>query len=624
MKLPQLEAISTSRIPTDAFLGYNHNDRIGDGEFYDMSNLVSDAFPTLMPREKRGAFEYPEILVNNAEKTEYNTQGIIVKDNLCFVEDGTLYINSVPVQNFPLTPGEKQLVSMGAYIVIFPDNKYFNTAKHEDRGDLGADFIKPEDPVGNETKVRYSLCNIDGTDYENVLPDSKPPKDTTVLWMDTSSSVHVLKQYSTTSSMWVQIPTVYIKISYQNIGNDFEDLDGVLIKGLPKDNPQLQELEGKTSIIQKREPPHKNGDEEPHSDYIVVIGVLDGTVTSPSRIEIHREIPTMDFVVESNNRLWGCYYGVKDNEMLNEIYACRLGDFKNWRAYMGASTDSYAVSVGTDGQWTGAVSYLGYPLFFKENVMHKIYGQFPSNYQVQTTECRGVQKGSAKSLVVVNETLYYKSRVGVCAYDGSLPSVISNQFGEIHYTATDQTEEMPVWDILRCGAVGGTVNNKYYISMKSEADNEWYLFIYDTVNGLWHKQDKTHALQFVAMDNELYYIDATDKKIKTMFGSGTRDESPVQWYAETGLIGLDLPDNKYISRILIRMAMEIGSIVKFSIQYDSTGAWKHIGTVTGRSLRSFNLPIRPKRCDHFKLRIEGIGKVKIFSMIKNIEQGSDV
>ena len=158
-------------------------------------------------------------------------------------------------------------------------------------------------------------------------------------------------------------------------------------------------------------------------------------------------MPKMDFIVESNNRLWGCRYGVANNgKVVNEIYASKLGDFKNWNCYMGASTDSYAASVGTDGQFTGAVTHLGYPIFFKENCLHKVYGNYPANYQVQTTSCRGVQKGSEKSLAIVNEVLYYKSQNGICAYDGSLPNEISAEFGDERYS----------------GAVAASHNNKYY------------------------------------------------------------------------------------------------------------------------------------------------------------------
>ena len=101
--------------------------------------------------------------------------------------------------------------------------------------------------------------------------------------------------------------------------------------------------------------------------------------------------------------------------MVNELYACALGDFRNWNRFLGVSTDSYFVSLGSDGPFTGAIAQGGHPLFFKERCLHKVYGQIPANFQVQTNMCRGVQKGCEKSLAIVDEVLYYKSFSGICA-----------------------------------------------------------------------------------------------------------------------------------------------------------------------------------------------------------------
>jgi hypothetical protein len=320
-------------------------------------------------------------------------------------------------------------------------------------------------------------------------------------------------------------------------------------------------------------------------------------------------MPNMDFVIESGNRLWGCRYGVALNgEVVNEIYASKLGDFKNWHCYAGISTDSYAATVGTDGQFTGAVTHLGYPLFFKENCVHKVYGNFPANYQIQTTTCRGVQHGSSGSLAIVNETLFYKSAKAVCAYDGSLPVEISSALGEdVYYNA-----------------VAGALGNKYYISM-SDGNYQSHLFVFDTVKGMWHREDETKALSFCTSRGELYYIDSADKKIKTVMGSfPSEDKKSIEWMAETGVIGTDHPDKKYISRIDVRLLLDVNSEVHFSIQYDSIGEWIPLYTMRGTSLRSFTVPIRPRRCDHLRLRIEGKGDAKIYSIAKTTEQGSAV
>ena len=294
-----------------------------------------------------------------------------------------------------------------------------------------------------------------------------------------------------------------------------------------------------------------------------------------------------------------------NGQVVNQIYDSKLGDLKNWNCFMGLSTDSYVASCGTDGQFTGAVTHLGYPLFFKENCVHKVYGNYPANFQIQTTACRGVQKGCERSLAIVNETLYYKARSGVCAYDGSLPVEMSAAMGDKTYS----------------DAVGGSHGNKYYISMK-DTEGEAHLFVYDTGKGMWHKEDDLLPSAFCSCRGELYAI--AGGEIITMLGSGTQDAEEVEWMAQTGEIGITSPDMKYISRLTVRMLLDVGAEARLLAQYDFSDVWEELCVLQGTSLRSFSVPIRPKRCDHMKLRLEGVGNVKVYSITKTIEQGSDV
>ena len=238
--------------------------------------------------------------------------------------------------------------------------------------------------------------------------------------------------------------------------------------------------------------------------------------------------------------------------------------------------------------------------------MHKVYGNFPANFQIQTTACRGVQRGCEKSLAIVNEVLYYKSRSGVMAYDGSLPSEVSYALGETSYDSA-----------VACGH-----GNKYYISMRDSL-GAYSLFVYDTKKGVWHKEDNTQVDAFCSCRGELYYIPHEESVIKTMFGSGTKDTNPVPWMAETGVMSVSSPDKKYISKLNVRMSLAVGTKVHFYIQYDSMDEWEHISSMTGTVLRTFTVPIRPKRCDHLRFRIVGEGDAKIYSITKTIEQGSD-
>lgn len=584
MIYPTLPTQTSSREMVEYFKGYNHNLRIGKGEFFDMENMTSDHYPVLSPRGKRGIFATPEA-----------PGGLIAKDNLCYV-DGTDFI--VGEYRIPMglsTAAEdcpKQLTSMGAYVIIMPDKMYINTMDLADFGNIEASYTTKDD-------VSFELCTITGDAYTDTTVSATAPANPENLdyWIDTSTVPHSLKRYSTASEMWVSIATTYIKITSPGLGAAFRQYDGVTISGITAE--EVRGLNGSAAIW-------ACGD-----DYIVVVGILDAVTTQAledGAITIARKMPNMDFIIESENRLWGCRYGVALNgEVVNEIYASKQGDFKNWNCFMNLATDSYTASCGTDGQFTGAITHLGYPLFFKENCVHKVYGNYPANYQIQTTACRGVQKGSHGSLAIVNETLFYKSRGAVCAYDGSLPTEASAALGNEAYS----------------NAVGGAHGNKYYICMKDAADI-WHLFVYDMAKGMWHREDNFHADCFCSCRGELYSIDHDSRKIVTMLGSGTADTKAVKWMAETGEIGLSSPDMKYISRLTVRVLLEPGTEVKFYAQYDLSNEWEELFSMRSTSLRSFAIPMRPRRCDHMKLRIVGEGGAKIYSIAKTIGQGSDI
>lgn len=584
MRYPTLPVKESSRQIVEYFKGYNHNLRISDGEFFDMKNMTSDYYPVLSPRGKRGFYVKPA-----------SPQGLIAKEDICYVDGhefvmGTERIDmglSVAAKDCP-----KHMVSMGAYVIIMPDKKYINTIDTSDFGDIEASFV-------SSTTVSFELSTISGEVYADTVisPDKPENPENLDYWIDTSTVPNVLKQYSATSGMWVTIVTTYIKISATGIGKKFNQYDGVTISGIVSE--KLRDLNSTMVILSK-------GD-----DYIVVVGLLNEVITqtaSQGAITVERRMPNMDYLIESGNRLWGCRYGEAVNgDFVNEIYASKLGDFRNWNCFMNVSTDSYAASCGTDGAFTGAVTFLGSPLFFKENCVHKVYGNYPANFQIQDTACRGVQIGCHESLAIVNETLFYKARSGICAFDGSLPVEVSYALGNEVYNS----------------AVGGAHRNKYYVSMKDMLD-VWHLFVYDTSRKMWHKEDNLHASAFCSHKGELYCIDDGAKNIITMFGSGTEDAGKVQWMVETGELGIATPDMKYISSLNVRLSMDIGSKVEFYAKYDMSDEWVHVCTVFGTNLRSFFIPIRPRRCDYMKLRIVGEGMGKVYSITKTIERGSNI
>ncbi len=578
MQLPSLDYEYSDRSVTDTFAGYNHKLKIADGEFYDTRNLTSEYYPLLAERRKRGLV-----------KQLTAPGGLLGKEKLAYVDNGVLYYDGEATGLTGLTPGEKQLVSMGAYICIFPDKKYYNTADANDRGSMEAYYT-------STGAVKYTMCRVDGTDYGTATVSTAAPEEpeNAALWIDTSKETHVLKQWSSATKEWVSIPTVYTKVQFISKGELpglFKEYDGVTIGGAEA------EVNGDKVI-------YAMGGSESVFDYIVVTGLLEQAVTQETgSVSLSRSVPQMDFICESQNRLWGCYYGSDGEQSLNEIYCCALGDFKNWRQYMGLSTDSWTASVGSDGPWTGAVNYLGYPTFFKEDRIHRVSISTSGAHSISETACRGVQKGSEKSLAVVNEILLYKSRSDVCAYQGGFPAKVSEALG----------------DGLYSDAAAGTVRDRYYISMK-DSDGKAQLFVYDVGKKLWMHEDGFEADCFARVGDELYAL--SGKLLYAMQGSTGEKEPYISWMAETGMLYYQQPDQKYVSNFSLRLSLEEGAELTIYIEYDSTGEWERKGTIKFRGTKAVNVPIRPRRCDHMRIRLEGKGRVRLYSIAKLVTYGS--
>lgn len=120
MFFPKLTAPTQNRVTVSRFLGYDRRNGGELGCFEKMENLTSDGFPALSVRKKRALLT-----------TLNHPNGLTSKDCLIWVDGSTLYINGESTE-LVLQDNEKQLIGMGAYLLIWPDKLYINTCDLSD------------------------------------------------------------------------------------------------------------------------------------------------------------------------------------------------------------------------------------------------------------------------------------------------------------------------------------------------------------------------------------------------------------------------------------------------------------------------------------------------------------
>ena len=571
MYFPKLKAQAQQRAAVEQFGGLDRRVGHGAGCAENMENMWSGGYPALETRPRRGVM-----------RQLTKPHGIVEKDGLFWVDGTALYVNGAKTE-LVLSDSDKQMVSMGAYLLIFPDKKYINTQKLTEYGSM-------ENIQTSTGEVTFTLCYENGESVGSYVTGTYAPKEpgTGDLWMDTDRRVTVLRRYD--GGSWVEVTGICTKIAATGLGRGFQAGDGVTVSGCG-----ALELNGLHVLKAAAD------------DWVLIPAMCRALDSQTAAVTVMRTIPEMDFVVEQGNRLWGCKYGVVDGQAVNEVYACALGDFRNWNSFAGLSTDSYAAARGSDGAFTGAAACMGGVVFFKENCMERIYPAAGGGHQIVTVPCSGVRKGAERTVAVADGVVYYLGNDGVYAFDGSMPVCVSRALGDKRYT----------------GGVAGGESGRYWLSAV-DAAGETELLVYDTQKRLWHRQDDTAAVAFARWNGEMTVLCSDGRLLDTSGTLGTA-ETGFSWSAESGDLGLYTPEHKYLSRLELRLKAAAGSTVKAYVCYDGDGAWEQVGGVSGEvgQTRGAVLQVRPRRCGHLRLKLAGDGPCRVYSAAAVYEKGSD-
>ena len=150
------------------------------------------------------------------------------------------------------------------------------------------------------------------------------------------------------------------------------------------------------------------------------------------------------------------------------------------------------------------------------------------------------------------------------------------------------------------------------------------MYVLSTERGIWHRQDDSRAIAFAALDGEIYMLQSNGLLWALNGTKGEKEQEDVTWWAETAVIGYEYPDHQYLSRFLLRMKLEEGAACTLSVQYDSDGVWHKKGAIQGTGrVKTYLLPIVPRRCEHMQVRIEGHGGMRLYGVARELAIGRE-
>lgn len=707
MRLSKISPPKQTRENTTTFYGLDTRERIGEGFMGDEENLSCRDYPVLSSRAVRhrkltGGQDMAGIVSNNGI---YGVCGDHTTSSygLWAVDDGvwpTRYACDLPAdkridvawsETEPSEPSAgdywfrysvgtcfryagadagwepcaypaKQLVAMGPHILVLPDGVWYNTAdwSHGIFSDEKTNTPTSSHKIAYVTMVKWpGTANIEQINANKLQESATRPASPLngTQWVNTSVYPRVLWMYDVIDG-WIKADKTYIRIEFDvSVGDvipaGVTDGSTVTFDGLAAGSSEAQGVKDTISALNGKVTAKYVGG----AWFTIEAPPLGATrYQSSGTVKISKKIPDMDFVCEAGNRLWGCKFGTvgtgANAKVVNEIYASKLGSFEEWEDFSGLSTDSWVASVGAAGAWTGCASWQGTPVFFKEDRIFKVGISAYGAHTITEVVAPGVQSGCERSLAEANGLLYYKGKMGIYAYDGSFPSLVSEALG-YH---------------PRVGAVGGSVGKYYYVSMvdvnSPALDSRSYVYCYDSAKGLWSREDNNTAVGFATVGQCLFMQEwdqgealpnETGAAVCECVGSRFDSQDPqcdiegvksIKWSFTTGVLGFASPDNKYTSRYDFRMKLtdavggptirhgdhqgprRIPASVTVYIEYDSSGEWVEQGTFKPGSaagqIRTHVVPVRPRRCDHFRVKLVGIGEMKLYGIARILEGGTDV
>lgn len=565
------------------FKGLNKRSYIDEGEMSDMWNLSPDSYPLLMPRKPRGGMDMPEGTMRPLQiLRRFSKLGLIAIDEPENEGDPvsvSFYYDDEKIGEVNNLSTESRAVAINNTMCFFPEKTCI---------DITVDGVQEgtyRSLEANTIIETSTAITITSEDARIDVPKGKYKYDDAINIAGTLA-------YTPSGGTATTMPI--------NVSCNVEDV----ISGGPTDTTD-------TIIL-------------PLNTFIEMVGEGATAVSLAPSSTISRTMPNLDLIVEWNNRLWGC------SNADNTIYASKLGDPSNWQYFQGTSMDSYYAQQGTDEVFTGIAEYSGHLIFFKPNSICRVYGTAPSNYQTTTAKAFGVEVGSGRSVLTINDTVFYKSEIGIMAYQGGIPFCISDKIN---------------WKMKN--VVAATEGRKYYASclVRDNGEYKGRLLVFDIGRGMWHLEDDFRFTDACKIGDEIYCTTASadilvcdtdvfcaeDLMVGSDYIEGdvviinpeepTENYTDINWMAVFGPFDEYIEEHKIYSKLAIRLKANGQASANVYISINE-GPWEQVENYETVSTKGDFIPIIPRRCDRYSVKVEGNGNCEMKSLTRRVRRGS--
>lgn len=249
------------------------------------------------------------------------------------------------------------------------------------------------------------------------------------------------------------------------------------------------------------------------------------------------------------------------------------------------------IKSDADGDFTGCVNYRDYPIFFTENSMYMLLGEY-APFSLSRIDAIGCV--CSKTIAICNGKLYFLSKLGVMEYDGGTPELISQN-------------------------INLDVNSASYTQYQYAcADNRYYYigeYIYDTYTKTWSKQkiDGNYVCPQCYFNNQLYamtyyWTDIPGESSYTVYTLYRKTKDTFSnWYFTTKQFHEYQEGKKIVSKLIIGFEKENTAALKIEVSLNK-GTFQTVYTWDGTTDFVKEVPVLLPPCDYFQVRVSGTGK----------------